>query len=160
MIAKRIELENSYRSLKPEQSKLFAEIHARFQSLRGEAIQKLNDDIARLSKDYYDSLALSKSARRELWLDKLRIENSSPLDLEALAKNRNEYAKEKHIAQDITAIYEANIRKIKHEYKMYKIQLAANECNQIATVKNDICRRRSEILSQIAQIKLKGGQNG
>jgi hypothetical protein len=160
MIAERIELENSYRMLKPEQSKRLAEIGEHFKKLRYEARQKLSNDIADLAKNFYNAMQENHSIRQKLWIEKMKIENSQPVDIDALVANQEAHAKNKRYANELAQAFDDTVKRLKREYKMYKLSLASLECSNINSVRDEISRRRSDLLGKIASLKLKGLQNG
>lgn len=153
----RVQIESEFQLLKLESAKRIAAINEHFRNLRFEAREELADNLKKVSSLYQNCMAPIKQARTQLWLDKCSIERTIPFDADALAKNRAAQAELKRQGAMLTAKLDVDIVALKREYRRKKQFLVSDENAQILAVKDDITKRRSELMLQLAQLAGKGG---
>lgn len=156
-IVARVQIESEFQLLKLESAKRIAAINEHFRNLRFEAREELADNLKKVSSLYQNCMAPIKQARTQLWLDKCSIERTIPFDADALAKNRAAQAELKRQGAMLTAKLDVDIVALKREYRRKKQFLVSDENAQILAVKDDITKRRSELMLQLAQLAGKGG---
>ena len=154
----RVQIESEFQLLKLESAKRIAAINEHFRNLRFEAREELADNLKKVSSLYQNCMAPIKQARTQLWLDKCSIERTIPFDADALAKNRAAQAELKRQGAMLTAKLDVDIVALKREYRRKKQFLVSDENAQILAVKDDITKRRSELMLQLAQLAEKGGE--
>lgn len=157
-IVARVQIESEFQLLKLESAKRIAAINEHFRNLRFEAREELADNLKKVSSIYQNCMAPIKQARTQLWLDKCSIERTIPFDADALAKNRAAQAELKRQGAMLTAKLDVDIVALKREYRRKKQFLVSDENAQILAVKDDITKRRSELMLQLAQLAGKGGE--
>lgn len=157
-IVARVQIESEFQLLKLESAKRIAAINEHFRNLRFEAREELADNLKKVSSLYQNCMAPIKQARTQLWLDKCSIERTIPFDADALAKNRAAQAELKRQGAMLTAKLDVDIVALKREYRRKKQFLVSDENAQILAVKDDITKRRSELMLQLAQLAGKGGE--
>lgn len=156
-IVARVQIESEFQLLKLESAKRIAAINEHFRNLRFEARVELAENLKKVSSLYQNCMAPIKQARTQLWLEKCSIERTIPFDADALAKNRAESVELKHQGAVYTAKLDADIKALKREYRLKKQSLVNEENAQLLAVKDDITRRRTNLMFQLAQLAGKGG---
>lgn len=84
---RQLEYESALASLKVEKFAAITKINLDYCEIRANLIHDRNVKLAALKKVYNDAITVNKCHRRELWAEKCRIENTFPVDVDAIADN-------------------------------------------------------------------------
>ena len=160
MIAvKRLEIETKLSILKSEQAERIRVVTNDYIMRRNEAKSKLIDSLYKIQRVYKDALAINKEERRRLWVEKLRLENSNPVDVDAIANNRGEHGELIRQANALSEQLNADCRALKQNYYAQKHQLGLDEYDEVNRIKSDIVSRKQALVRELADLMTaqKGG---
>ena len=160
MIAvKRLEIETKLSILKTEQAERIGGVTNNYLILRNEAKAKLVDSLYKIQHVYNEALSINKAERRRLWVEKLRFENTTPVDLDAITNNRAEHSELIRQANALSEQLNADIRALKQKYYAHKHQLSLDEYQEINAIKTDIISRKHALVRELGVLiaEKKGG---
>ena len=160
MIAvKRLEIETKLSILKTEQAERIRVVTNRYATLRNDAKKTLVDSLYEIQRVYKEAMAINKAERRRLWVEKLRIVNSNPVDIDAIADNRDEHSELIRQANALAEQLNADSRELKQNYYALKHQLVLDEYDEVNRIKSDIVSRKQALVRELADLmtEQKGG---
>lgn len=148
---RQLEYESALASLKVEKFAAITKINLDYCEIRANLIHDRNVKLAALIKVYNDAITVNKCHRRELWAEKCRIENTFPVDVDAIADNIAQSNELHRQAGVLTEQLSKDISDVKSAYYAKKHELQTNEKQELAALEQEFNNKRIQIFTQFAK---------
>lgn len=148
---RQLEYESALASLKVEKFAAITKINLEYCEIRANLIHDRNVKLAALKKVYNDAITVNKCHRRELWAEKCRIENTFPVDVDAIADNIAQSNELHRQAGVLTEQLSKDISDVKSAYYAKKHELQQNEKQELAALEQEFNNKRIQIFTQFTK---------